>query len=104
MAASSKRFLLLFTPYAHQTGFSASLLALEDAGLNPGDVDSERMGVVLGSEMFYCELGELADAYRKCVIDGETGFLVESDDDEEMAAKLSELLNDPEIRKTFLGG
>ena len=54
-----------------QTGYSASLLALDDAGLEQGDVESERMGVVLGSEMFYCELDELADAYRKCVIDGQ---------------------------------
>ncbi|MCH5376165.1 MAG: beta-ketoacyl-[acyl-carrier-protein] synthase family protein, partial [Planctomycetes bacterium] len=54
-----------------QVGFSATMLALEDAGLNKEDFDADRLGVVLGSEMFYCELNELADAYRKCVVDGE---------------------------------
>ena len=54
-----------------QVGYSATMLAMEDAGLKQGDVDPDRLGVVLGSEMFYCELGELADAYRKCVVDGE---------------------------------
>jgi len=54
-----------------QTGYAASMLALQDAGLSAGKVDPDRFGVVLGSEMFYCDLEELADAYRKCVIDGQ---------------------------------
>jgi 3-oxoacyl-[acyl-carrier-protein] synthase II len=53
-----------------QTGHSAAVLAIRDANLNKGDVDPDRFGVVLGAEMFYCELHELADAYRKCVVDG----------------------------------
>jgi 3-oxoacyl-[acyl-carrier-protein] synthase II len=53
-----------------QTGHSAAVLAIRDANLNKGDVDPDRYGVVLGTEMFYCELHELADAYRKCVVDG----------------------------------
>jgi 3-oxoacyl-[acyl-carrier-protein] synthase II len=54
-----------------QMGYSAAAMAVEDAGLGPGSVDPDRYGVVLGSEMFYCELDELADAYRKCIVDGE---------------------------------
>lgn len=54
-----------------QLGFSAAVLALEDGGLSKGEVDPDRFGVVFGSEMFYCDINELADAYRKCVVDGE---------------------------------
>ncbi|MCY2994560.1 MAG: beta-ketoacyl-[acyl-carrier-protein] synthase family protein [Planctomycetota bacterium] len=54
-----------------QTGYSAAIMALEDAGLQTGSVEPDRFGIVLGSEMFYCELEELADAYRKCIVDGE---------------------------------
>ncbi len=54
-----------------QTGYTAATLALQDAGLTKGSVDPDRFGVVLGSEMFYCDLEELADAYRKCIVDGE---------------------------------
>ena len=54
-----------------QIGYTASVLALQDAGLSAGKVDPDRFGVVLGSEMFYCDLDELADAYRKCVVDGQ---------------------------------
>jgi 3-oxoacyl-[acyl-carrier-protein] synthase II len=54
-----------------QTGYAAAMLALQDAGVSAGKVDPDRFGVVLGSEMFYCDLDELADAYRKCVVDGQ---------------------------------
>jgi 3-oxoacyl-[acyl-carrier-protein] synthase II len=47
------------------------MLAVEDAGLNQGDVAPDRFGIVMGSEMFSCDVSELADAYRKCVVDGE---------------------------------
>lgn len=54
-----------------QVGYSATMLAMEDAGLNQGAVAPDRMGVVFGSEMFSCDVSELADAYRKCVVDGQ---------------------------------
>jgi len=54
-----------------QTGYSAAALAIQDSKLSKGDVDPDRYGVVLGAEMFYCDLHELADAYRKCVVDGQ---------------------------------
>ncbi len=54
-----------------QIGYAATMMAMEDAQLNRGDVDPDRLGGVLGAEMFNCELDELAAAYRKCVVDGE---------------------------------
>ena len=53
-----------------QAAFSAAMLALQDAGLAKDAVAPERLGVVLGSEMLYGELPELADSYRHCVIEG----------------------------------
>jgi 3-oxoacyl-[acyl-carrier-protein] synthase II len=54
-----------------QMGYSAAVMALEQGALQPGSVDPDRFGVVYGSEMFYCELNELYDAYRKCIVDGQ---------------------------------
>lgn len=53
-----------------QAAYSAAMLALQDAGLAKNAVVPERLGVVLGSEMLYGELPELADTYRHCVIEG----------------------------------
>ena len=54
-----------------QVGYSASMMAVDQAGLKVGDVPPDRIGVVFGSEMFSCAVEELADAYRKCVVDGQ---------------------------------
>lgn len=54
-----------------QIGYTAATLALEDARIAAGQIDPDRIGVVLGSEMFYCDLDELAAGYRKCMVDGE---------------------------------
>ncbi|MFN0021078.1 MAG: beta-ketoacyl-[acyl-carrier-protein] synthase family protein [Pirellulaceae bacterium] len=53
-----------------QAAYSAAMLALQDAGLAKDAVAPERLGVVLGSEMLYGELPELADAYRNCLVEG----------------------------------
>lgn len=53
-----------------QFGFAAADLAMADAGLEPGRVEPTRFGSVYGADMIYCELPELADAYRRCVADG----------------------------------
>lgn len=53
-----------------QAAYSAAVLAMQDAGLAKESVAPERMGVVLGSEMLYGELGELADTFRHCAVDG----------------------------------
>lgn len=54
-----------------QTAFSAAMLAMQDAALVKGAIEPDRLGVVLGSEMLYGELGELADSFRHSVVDGE---------------------------------
>jgi 3-oxoacyl-[acyl-carrier-protein] synthase II len=53
-----------------QTAFSAAVLAMQDAGLTKGAVDPDRLGVVLGSEMLYGELEEIADSYRHSIVEG----------------------------------
>lgn len=53
-----------------QAAYSAAVMALQDAGLAKDSVAPERLGVVLGSEMLYGELAELADAFRHCLRDG----------------------------------
>jgi 3-oxoacyl-[acyl-carrier-protein] synthase II len=57
-----------------QFGFAAATLAAADAGLKPGAIPSDRMGVVYGSEMYYGEIPELEPAYRKCLVEGEFDF------------------------------
>ena len=54
-----------------QAAFAAAMLAMQDASLAKGAVDPDRLGVVLGSEMLYGELEELADAYRHSTVDGQ---------------------------------
>jgi 3-oxoacyl-[acyl-carrier-protein] synthase II len=54
-----------------QTAFAAAAQAMESAGLRRGDYDPQRLGVVLGSEMLYGELPEMADVYRHCAVDGQ---------------------------------
>lgn len=56
-----------------QAGYSASMLAMQDAGLEKGSVAPDRLGVVLGSEMLYGEVGEMIDVYRHCCPGGENG-------------------------------
>jgi 3-oxoacyl-[acyl-carrier-protein] synthase II len=52
-----------------RTGFAAATLATEDAGIAAESVDSDRFGVVFGSEMIYGELPELEEIYRNCLVD-----------------------------------
>jgi 3-oxoacyl-[acyl-carrier-protein] synthase II len=54
-----------------QAGFAASVMALEHAGLQRGAVDPDRLGVIFGSEMLYCDPPELADIYAACLEGGE---------------------------------
>ena len=49
-----------------QVAYSCAALAVQDAGLPKEAPDPERMGIVLGSELFYGELEELAEVYRHC--------------------------------------
>ncbi|MCA9173835.1 MAG: beta-ketoacyl-[acyl-carrier-protein] synthase family protein [Planctomycetales bacterium] len=49
-----------------QFGFSAASLAIENAGLDSNSVDSDRFGVVCGTEMFYGDPHDLIAALYHC--------------------------------------
>ncbi len=53
-----------------QTGFAAAAIGMEQAGLEPGSVDPERLGVVYGAEMMYSDFEDLRDAYNQCIEEG----------------------------------
>ena len=53
-----------------QMGCAAASLAVEDADLGSMGVDSERMGVVFGGEIYYGPIEDAAEAYRACIVDG----------------------------------
>ncbi|MEX1039514.1 MAG: beta-ketoacyl-[acyl-carrier-protein] synthase family protein [Pirellulaceae bacterium] len=53
-----------------QTGFSAAVLAMRQAGLEPKQVDPERLGVVYGSEILYSDFEDLRAAYKQCIEEG----------------------------------
>jgi 3-oxoacyl-[acyl-carrier-protein] synthase II len=57
-----------------QTAYAAADLALKHAHLSKEAVDPDRFGVVLGSEMLYGEVDELADAFRHCMIERQFHF------------------------------
>ena len=43
-----------------QLGFSAAVLAMQEAGLEKGSLDPERLGVLFGSEIFWGEIKDLS--------------------------------------------
>jgi len=53
-----------------QTGFAAAALAMDQAGLEPGGVDPDRLGVVYGAEMMYSDFEDLRAAYDQCIEEG----------------------------------
>jgi 3-oxoacyl-[acyl-carrier-protein] synthase II len=57
-----------------QTGFSSAVLAMDQAGIEPGRVPPERMGVVFGAEMLYCEPQDMLAVYRRCMDEGRFRF------------------------------
>ena len=62
-----------------QFAFTAADLAMADAGLGPDNAaanqcDPDRLGVVFGSDMIYCELDEAIEAYRACMPNGRFDF------------------------------
>ena len=54
-----------------QMAVVAANLSLDDAQLESGMVDPERLGVNFGCEMFYGHPDDLQDVYRNCLNDGE---------------------------------
>jgi len=57
-----------------QFGVTAAGMACTSAGLGPGSVDPERMGVVFGADMMQCEPADVAAAFRGCLVDGKFDF------------------------------
>ncbi len=57
-----------------QLGFAAAELACRQAGVQPGTVDPERLGVIYGADMIAAELPELQEAFGSCTIDGRFDF------------------------------
>ena len=57
-----------------QLAVAAADLACTEAGLAQGAPDPDRFGVVFGADMIAVELGELAGAYRACMVDGRFEF------------------------------
>jgi len=53
-----------------QTAFAAAGMAMSDAKLEKASINPERLGVVLGSEMLYGELEEMADVIGHCQTNG----------------------------------
>ena len=50
-----------------QMGVAAAQLALNDAGLGPGDYDSDRAGVIYGSDYILTEPDEFTEGVRSCL-------------------------------------
>lgn len=50
-----------------QFGFAAADMAMTAAGLQQGQAEPDRFGVVFAAEMIYCGLDELAAVYRRCL-------------------------------------
>jgi 3-oxoacyl-[acyl-carrier-protein] synthase II len=57
-----------------QLGFAAADMACADAGLREGLLDPERLGVILGADIIFCDLDEIASTYRNCIVDGRFDF------------------------------
>jgi len=57
-----------------QFGFSAADMAMTDAKLEVGRVDPDRLGVVFGAEMIYCDLEEMETVYRRSLEGGTFDF------------------------------
>lgn len=58
-----------------QLGFAAAAMAREHAGISDdGSIDPDRTGVILGGDMMYCDIEEIAAAFRACARDGRMEF------------------------------
>jgi len=57
-----------------QTGFGAAGLAMAQAQFGEDQLDPDRLGVVFGGDMLYCEPSELQEVYSRCMKDGEFDF------------------------------
>jgi 3-oxoacyl-[acyl-carrier-protein] synthase II len=49
-----------------QTGFSAAMMATQQAGIEPGTIDPNRLGVLFGSELLFSESVQAYSAIAMC--------------------------------------
>jgi len=68
-----RKSIKVMSPEA-QWGFAAAKLALADAGIEPGKVDVDRVGVVYGTDLVYSDPRDLAEGFRNCMVDGRLAF------------------------------
>ncbi len=54
--------------------YAAADMACSDGQLEVDGMDSERLGVVFGADMIYCDLEEIISAYRGCLVDGKFDY------------------------------
>ena len=57
-----------------QLAFVAADMALQEAGIAASGVSPERFGIVFGADLIPCELDEIANAIRSCMVDGRFDF------------------------------
>ena len=57
-----------------QTAFTSATMAMSQAGLEKGDFEPDRLGVVYGSELTYGEVSDFEDLYRSCISSGTFEF------------------------------
>lgn len=57
-----------------QFGYAAAVMAMEQAGLTTDALDPDRVGVVMGSELLYCDIAEVEAAYRAAQVEGSFEF------------------------------
>jgi 3-oxoacyl-[acyl-carrier-protein] synthase II len=57
-----------------QFGVTAADLAKADAGLAEATLDPERLGVVFGADLMHCQLEDVENAYRRCIVEGRFDF------------------------------
>jgi len=52
-----------------QFGCSAAAMAATDAGLDDFEVNPDRLATLFGTETFFADPSEVADVFRKCIVD-----------------------------------
>jgi 3-oxoacyl-[acyl-carrier-protein] synthase II len=57
-----------------QLASAAAVIACNEAKLESGSVDPDRLGVSFGADMMPCELPEMIEAYRACMTGGQFEF------------------------------
>ena len=61
-------------PRDMQMAVVAAGQAMAEAGLAPGAVDPERLGVLFGCDLIQCDPADVAAAFRGCLVDGRFDF------------------------------